>query len=142
MWRQPAPDTAPFIDECCAFLTGRYADLLAGRGRPRPCWSWLNSLAHGTEVELERLARTLGRHASGGNWAMANAFLAGEVLAAAGADESLAAIQSDVLVPLELDLLSATHRPIWSPADYVSEVLLLLGRHSTSTRDRQRQAER
>ena len=95
-------------DECSAVLEGRYADALAGAGMPVPVWAWVNLLAHGTEDELREAAGTLG---TSEHWVQARAFLAGEVIDAAGVPgASLRSLQREVLVPLELEL-AAEQRP-------------------------------
>ena len=136
MWRSTESDNSPIAEECTAFLEGRSADLLLRRGRPRLCWSWLNVLAHAPRTELERVSSTLGQRTSGGAWAMANAFLAGEILDASERGPSLDCLRHDVLVPFELDLLSRTHSAIWNPGEYVTAVLGLIGDYHRTSRSR------
>jgi hypothetical protein len=124
--------------ECSAFLSGEAAALLESRGRIRPCWAWLNALAHGPESDLERQARSLGRPSTRGRWETANAFLAGELLATSRRGSSMEALQSDVLVPLELDLLAGSAPAIRTPAEYVSSVLDLLESHEVAVMAQQR----
>lgn len=123
MFRSLENDGARLVEECSAFLAGRFSDELVRRSRPRPSWSWLNQLAHGTVVDLERCAGLLATQPPKDQWALATAFLAGELLAAAERGPSLQTLRNEVLVPLELDLVSFAHRPIWEPSDFVLEAL-------------------
>ena len=98
-----------FVEECEAFLTGRYPGHLAVTGTPVPPWAWLNPIAHGGLVELRSLA---GWEADAhpvrygtGVWKQAVSYLAQEVLCQAGEDEpTLCDMQRTSLVPLELEL--------------------------------------
>lgn len=44
------------VDQCAAFLTGTYRELLEAHGQPVPAWAWVNSLTHGGEDVVADLA--------------------------------------------------------------------------------------
>ena len=106
---------ASLVEECEAFLDGRYAELLVARGEPVPYWGWLNLLAHGTEDELRSTAAELNRlH----GWWQGRSLIAGEVLDAVDhRGRSLEVLQDEVLIPTEVAAMAcpAASRG-WSPA--------------------------
>jgi hypothetical protein len=123
--------------ECELYLTGRYGGHLEDRALPRPVWVWLNPLAHGTAAELAAVTAEPGDH-TGGSWASAQQFLAGEVLAVVEHDpERLRTLQRDVLVPFELEL-AADWFTTPTPSDVVRRVCAELQR----TRRRHPQQDR
>jgi hypothetical protein len=95
---------APAVE---ALLAGRYVEYLERRGDRVPAWAWTNLLAHGTEEALSRATKS-GRRASWelNVWRRARAFLATEVLDAGSRAGSLLSVQAQILVPLELELIS------------------------------------
>jgi len=73
-----------------------------------PAWAWLNRLAHGFAAEVRALAAegaSLDDH-----WDGAIRFLAGELVARAPDDRSMATLQRDALVPLELAMAARRGR--------------------------------
>jgi hypothetical protein len=103
--RRRKTDERRLVKECEAFLEGKFAESAVPAGELVPVWAWVNLLAHGTE---DQLRREVLMPASVDDWHRARALLAARLLAAAGArDTSLTVIQRDVLVPLELDVMSA-----------------------------------
>src|SRR5271154_253888 len=103
--RFQAPDT--FItDDAAAWLRGEGDLLRAGMGRVVPVPVQIGVLAH---ASLDRLS-TLGRYYRRGSirrtWGSDMAGLAGELAGFAASPEQLRHIQSDILVPLELDVLA------------------------------------
>ncbi|MDY7100694.1 MAG: hypothetical protein S0880_05855 [Actinomycetota bacterium] len=89
-----------------------------------PPWAWLNVLAHGTLHDLRGVDDRLGARRDPQRWGQARAYLAGEVLAAVGCDdEALAALQRNVLVPIELDLAMLPRETAPEPRDVVGRVL-------------------
>ena len=141
MWRRKTELFADeLVAECTAFLGGRYAPYLAERCRPAPVWAWTNVLAHATEAELHDLVRAPGRFArASGRWALACAYLAGEVLDLADRHGSLRELQAAVLIPLELDLATRTQINTWSPRPWVTAVTTVLHDYRRA-RDRQTRA--
>lgn len=108
-----------------AFLTGRLAERLAGGAASSvPAWAWTNLLAHGTEADLGGAAARVqgGRVHGERRWRQARSYLAAEVLEEARSYGSLARLQSDVLVPLELDLATRGDVVAWWPAQWVGVV--------------------
>lgn len=99
------PDTGT-ADRAAAWLGGEGDLVTAGMGRSVPVGVQLGVLAH---ADLDRL-RDLGRYCRRGSvrrtWGTDMARLAGDLADAAGSPEELDRIQSEVLVPLELDVLA------------------------------------
>lgn len=110
---------------CDAFLSGTYAEYLLARDAPVPTWVWLNVLAHGTVERLTEVAGGLAAAAHVDNqWLAARSFLAGDVLDLVGGDgPRLAALQSAVLWPWELDVGSRRGPTLWVPADLVTSTM-------------------
>jgi hypothetical protein len=124
MWQRQDSDALALIDECQAFLDGRFAQLAGVDGGYVPVWAWLNLLAHGTEAELRAAADRLAEEVG---WAQAAAFLAGELIDVVDAGRAtLAELQHDILVPLELDVLNAKTTGLWTPGRLVRGVLRIL----------------
>lgn len=124
MWQRQDPEGSTLIDECQAFLDGRSAQLAGADGGYVPVWAWLNHLAHGTEAELRSAADQLAERTG---WAQATSFLAGELLDIVDSGRmTLAQLQHDILVPLELDVLNARTTGLWTPGRLVRGVLRIL----------------
>ncbi len=140
MFRSVEREGAQLVEECSALLDGRLAEELADRGRPRPSWCWLNRLAHGSIGDVRRCAGSLPGAPPSDRWARATAFLAGELLAATDRGTTLRALQQEVLIPLELDLLASTQCPMWDPAHFVLDVLARLEAWDESQRFARRRA--
>jgi len=111
------------VAETEAFLRGSIAELLdRPTGDGVPPWAWLNALAHGTLDDIRRAATDRADGSLSPQWHHARSVLAAEVLAAAGAT-SLAMIQAEVLVPLELRLASRNFAARMEPEDLLVSVL-------------------
>ena len=112
------------VADAAAFLQGGLAERWEAEVGYVPAWVWTNRLAHGTEAELR--AESEGTRPVGGargeRWRRARAFLAGEVLESAARYGSLAALQRDVLVPLELELSGSAKAGGCSLGEWVASV--------------------
>jgi hypothetical protein len=141
VWRRkPEPVPDDLAAECAAFLVGRYASYLAGRCRPVPVWAWTNVLAHATEADLHDLMRMPDRFVpASGRWALACAYVAGEVLDLAERHGPLPELQASVLVPLELELATRPDVKRWSPRPWVTAITTSLGDYRRA-RERQTRA--
>lgn len=116
---------AALTSDAEAFLSGRLAERLAGGAAASvPAWAWTNLLAHGTRADLRAAASRVPAGPVHGEerWRQARAYLAAEVLGQAGAYGSLARLQRDVLVPLELELATRAEVVAWWPAQWVAAV--------------------
>ena len=116
-------------EECEAFLSGRFADLLGSKHEPVEPWAQLNKVAHAQPEDLKALAaRTgpwyrvgtrLGGHRSR-RWQRAVSEIAADLLKlSGGSPRALRRLQVDALVPLELELAggssgTASRRKRWS----------------------------
>lgn len=131
---------AELVAGCEAFLQGRYHEHLVASGRLVPAWAWLNVLAHCTLAELREVA-TGQRWRSGWNgcprlWREALAFMASEVLDAAGDETGLRSIQRSRLVPLELMLAETYGFGALTPAGLAGAVVTALQPDLGSPHDR------
>ena len=111
--------------DCEAFLSGRLAERFSAGVTSVPAWTWTNLLAHGREEELR--AELSGSAAPAPDlgerrWRRARAYLAGEVLRESRSSGSLARLQREVLVPLELDFARSSEVVAWWPAQWVAAV--------------------
>lgn len=115
--RSPEPGLTGETDvvkECEAFLAGRLAEEWIRDHHQVPDWAWLNVIAHGSHAKLAAL-----RHEEMGGlvtieeaWRHALVILADAAVGAADASAcSLEEIQSEVLVPLELELSTRPLKP-------------------------------
>jgi hypothetical protein len=134
------------VADCEAFLAGHYLEHLDPPLGLAPPWAWLNLVAHATPGEL---AAASGMNCPGSppdrrarTWHDARAFLAAEVLEAAGGHPGrLKDLQARVLVPIELDLADAGDIA-YSPRDMVSAVLRALDDERRQCRRRRDIADR
>ncbi|MGH9087781.1 MAG: hypothetical protein ACRDYZ_06660 [Acidimicrobiales bacterium] len=128
MWRREQRSlAAELVADCEAFLLGHYADRLVALSIVAPVWAWTNLLAHATEHELR--AEMLSSGAEGtrnDEWHAARAYLAAEVLDAAGRDGTLVELQAAALVPLEVDLAARADVLAWSCRQWVDAVRVAL----------------
>ena len=124
MRRQRTGDLADELTaECDAFLRGAYPAALARAHRPAPVWAWTSALAHGSAEDLHDLVRSRHVHArASGRWALACAYLAGEVLDLAERHGPLDRLQAELLIPLELELATRAEVHAWSPGPWVTAV--------------------
>jgi hypothetical protein len=111
---------------------------MESHGRRVPSWAWLNRVAHGTEADLSALIG--GEHpwdgSTNGNtgWHRMVSFLAADLLALARAtDQTLSALQREVLVPLELELAREDNHRRLNAAQLVSVALAALHGHPSTS---------
>lgn len=142
-WRphRPAPrtcageETATLVDECEAFLLGRYAELLEERSEPVPVWAWTNVLAHGRRDDILRAAAgPKGGWSASRRWRIARAFVAREVMEALARGASLIDVQREVLAPLELELSGGRGVWAWTPQRWLETVRAALHSYRPSNR--------
>lgn len=94
-----------------------------GRQRGAPPWVALNVVAHADLAVLKQLtANCSGRHPA--SWEAAAAYLASETMSVTATEKDLREVQRDVLIPLELELLSGSRR---SPATPLELTTLVMG---------------
>lgn len=121
-------EEAQLVEECEAFLCGRYAERLFRNGMHVPAWAWTNLLAHATESELEEQIRISEYQvALPSDWRRARSYLAGEVLRVARSNGPLSRLQRDVLAPLERRLSTSPAGRFMTPSEWVTRVLAQLG---------------
>lgn len=116
-----------------AFLCGEYADSLEHSAVTVPPWAWTNLLAHGSEDEVRDAAHGAGFGSPASQrWRAARAYLASEIIHVATDGVTLADVQRQVLVPLELELAARPGRRPWTPARWVVTVLAALSNYQRS----------
>ena len=102
-----APATAEPAARAEDWLRGRAADLLiAGMGGQVPLVVRIGALAHADLGRLADLGRNSRRESVRRAWGTETARLAGDLAGLAASPERLAALQRDLLVPLELQALA------------------------------------
>ena len=99
-WRRSMDEAQDLVNECEAFINGRYLFGLTRQHGQLPPWVWLNTLAHGDRADIEVLAEA----GTGSTEEMAAArYFAREVLATADLPGlNLQVLQRELLVPIEL----------------------------------------
>jgi len=118
------------VAEIEAVLSGTYLELLVADDRPVPPWAWTNALAHGTEEVLDALSMPSTQRGDARRaWWHARTYLAGEVLETGRRCGSLARLQSEVLIPFELGLVSGPQPRHPSPVDWVARITTALDDH-------------
>lgn len=101
------------VDECEAYVAGRFQGYLEQNGQPVPGWAWINSIAHGDLKAVREIAQATDR--SGGPQE-AVTDLAKQVLRIIDhGHETLPDLQLRVLIPLESALIET--RPTAIPVD-------------------------
>jgi hypothetical protein len=137
MWRperrgraRRARDSA-LVEGASAFLSGGYAEHLAGSGNPVPVWAWTNLLAHADAPTLA--AEADAARACSDPWRRTRGLLAGELLAELTSSCSLEEVQSAVLRPLELRLAERQVAGRWSHRTWAEAVRQALAEHRRST---------
>jgi hypothetical protein len=114
--------------EVTAFLGGYHLEVTGaflGRKHVEP-WMWLNAPAHRLLPEIETLAAEphLDQDSSDFSWSDARAVVCEELLRRCAADPTLMRrIQSDGIVPLELELVGRSGLTPWSLAQLTLAVL-------------------
>jgi len=131
MRRDRTVDARTVIAACEAMLEGRYVEQLEAWGSPVPSWAWINLLAHATAEALEQAAneRMPRRLRRTDVWFRARRYLAGEVLDAAAQRGTLRSVQAEILVPLELELLSRRRSRPPAPGEWAAWVMSAIERH-------------
>jgi hypothetical protein len=117
--RHPAgePGRSELADETEAFLAGRLAELRSASGDPLAAWMILNRIAHGDSVDMFDMAvgqrrRTLLTGVPSAYhqvWSTTQSTIASRVLERALDTDEIRRLQHDVLVPLELELITRSH---------------------------------
>ncbi len=114
--------------EVTAFLGGYHLEVTGaflGRQHVEP-WMWLNAPAHRLLPEVEALAAEphLEQGSAGFSWSDARAVVCAELLRRCGADPILLTrVQSECIVPLELELAGRRGLTPWSLAQLTLAVL-------------------
>jgi len=122
-WRRRAPGDEVLANECAAYLEGRLAEHWERHGFVVPVWSWANLLAHGTrEVIADAVARPQGGRRFARQWRIARSYMANVLLELADGPRQLVALQTEVLIPLELEMATLPAVNRWSPRQWVDAV--------------------
>jgi hypothetical protein len=121
-WRRdPAGGALP--QECEAYLNGTLAEYWEEQGTAVPVWTWTNLLAHGSDGQIaESVHRPARPRRTARSWRIARSYLAYEVLDLTEEDITLEELQSNVLIPLELELAAHPEVGRWTPRRWVDAV--------------------
>lgn len=134
MWRRrkgddsdheaPLPETG-IGDECEAYLSGKLAAYLQCRNRPVPPVGWLNQVVHATPNELAFLASSANSFAvQPAMWRRAVGYLSQMLIErATETGRPIEQLQQELLVPLELELMSDPTAVRLDAADVISLTL-------------------
>jgi hypothetical protein len=106
-----------------AFLLGDLVEYWDDKGIEVPVWAWMNLLAHGTARRIgECVLRPDRAWRVVRSWRVARSYLASELLDLIDAACTLAALQSSVLIPLELEMAARPDVAGWTPRQWVDLV--------------------
>ena len=123
MKRKRAANAVAVAVGCEAFLNGTLAEYWERRGFTVPVWAWTNLLAHGS---AERIADSVVRpprsRRIARSWRIARSYMANELLEVTDGPRQLRAMQSDVLIPLELEMATLRAVRQWTPRQWVDAV--------------------
>jgi len=119
------------VAACEALIEGRYVEQLEAWGRPVPPWAWMNLLAHGPAEALRKatIDRSGRRFRRAELWHQARSYLAGEILDAAPHLGTLHAMQAEILIPLELELMLRRRSGVRAPGQWVTWVTSAIDGH-------------
>jgi hypothetical protein len=134
---EPASPERQLAGETEAFLDGTLAELVAGRLRTLPPWMLVNRIAHGDIDELRGLVQgdtapltIVGAPAAyNRTWAMAQRSLVLHLLASGRAPDEIRRVQREVLVPLELQLITRSTTASLTLGSIVIEAVDALDQH-------------
>jgi hypothetical protein len=114
---------ASVVAGCEAFLSGTLAEYWERQGITVPVWVWTNLLAHGS---ADRIAESVSRPPRSRrivrSWRIARSYMANELLEVTDGPRQLQAMQSDVLIPLELEMATLPAVRRWTPRQWVDAV--------------------
>ena len=114
--REQKSGSSILATECGAFLDGTLAEYWDERGVVVPVWAWTNLLAHGSEELIaESVVRPSRPRRAARSWRIARSYLAYQMLDLTDARCTLADLQRNVLMPLELDMAARPETGRWSP---------------------------
>lgn len=94
------------VEQCSAFLTGTYRELLERRRQAVPAWAWINAVAHGDEETVRRRAAEQMSSDDCDSYVARLARLTLVKMRNEGV--TLKEVQNAILVPLELALVAST----------------------------------
>jgi len=121
--RERAASEAAVAAGCEAFLTGTLAEYWEGQGMPVPVWAWTNLLAHGSaDLIVERVTRPQRSRRVARRWRIARSYMANVLLEVADGPRRLRSLQSEILVPLELEMATLPAVREWTPVQWVKAV--------------------
>jgi hypothetical protein len=128
MWGRGHQRDADDEGRAAAYRAGRYADYLVSCDAEVPPWAWMNAPAHGGEVLVASLALAEGGPRGTAPtleaWYRARKAIAEEVVVTLTLQGcTLAQLQAELLLGLELELAAATGWATVGPADLTCLVL-------------------
>ena len=108
---------------CEAFLNGTLAEYWERRGSTVPVWAWTNLLAHGSAEQIaDSVIRPQRSRRIARSWRIARSYMANELLEVTDGPRQLRAMQSDVLIPLELEMATLPAVRQWTPRQWIDAI--------------------
>lgn len=121
--RERSMSGAAVVAGCEAFLNGTLAEYWERQGFSVPVWVWTNLLAHGSADQIaESVSRPSRSRRTARSWRIARSYMANELLDVTNGPHQLEAMQSDVLIPLELEMATLPAVRRWTPRQWVDAV--------------------
>ena len=132
--RERATSEAAVAAGCEAFLNGTLAEYWERQGFTVPVWAWTNLLAHGSADQIaESVNRPARARRAARSWRIARAYMATALLELADGPRRLRVLQSEVLVPLELEMATLPAVRQWAPRQWVDAVDWAIRNQPTTT---------
>ena len=132
--RKPAKSEVADAASCEAFLNGTLAEYWERQGFTVPVWAWTNLLAHGTVDQIAAIVSRPGRARRGArSWRIARSYMANALLEFAEGPRRLRALQTEILVPLELEMAMLPAVRQWEPRQWVDAVDWAIRSQPTTT---------
>jgi hypothetical protein len=121
--RERATSGTAVVAGCEAFLDGTLAEYWERQGFTVPVWVWTNLLAHGSAAQIaDSVVRPPRARRNVRTWRIARSYVATELLEITDGPRLLRAMQSDVLIPLELEMATLPAVRQWTPRQWVDAV--------------------
>ncbi len=132
--RERTTGEAAVAASCEAFLNGTLAEYWEDQGFAVPVWAWTNLLAHGSSDQIaESVNRPTRSRRGARSWRIARSYMATALLEIADGPRRLRALQSEILVPLELEMASLPAVRQWQPRQWVDAVDWAIRNQPTTT---------
>jgi len=121
--RERAASEAAVAAGCEAFLTGTLAEYWERQGSTVPVWAWTNLLAHGSaDLIVESITCPARSSRVVRSWRTARSSMGNLLLEIADGPRRLRTLQSEILIPLELEMATLPAVREWTPRQWAAAV--------------------